>query len=86
MPMIDVKLEKDIQSAAESAIKDNFSKTADADPDFVKALAASIAKAVAGPIVKMLTTEAQVAPGIPVATAGSPAAQSGATTAPGKLM
>lgn len=29
---------------------------------------------------------AQVAPGIPVATAGSPTAQTGATTGPGSLM
>lgn len=43
-----------------------------------------IADAVANAVVQAITTQAQVIipAGIPVATAGSPAAQTGATTAP----
>lgn len=36
-------------------------------------------------IVDTLQMDAQVMPGIPVTTAGSPSAQAGATTAPGKI-
>lgn len=53
--------------------------------DSHKKLAAAISD-IAIDIVECLLKDAQVAPGIPVATAGSPAAQSGTTTAPGKLM
>jgi hypothetical protein len=40
---------------------------------------------VAMDIVDEIQTNAEVTPGIPVATAGSPAAHTGITTAPGKI-
>lgn len=48
-------------------------------------MAKAIAKA-ATPIVLHIVANAQVAPGIPVATAGGPAAQTGASVGPGVLL
>jgi len=47
---------------------------------------AKIAAEIAGVIIDAILTQATVAPGIPVTTAGTPAAQSGATVAPGKIV
>jgi hypothetical protein len=47
---------------------------------------AKIAAEVAGVIIDAILTQATVAPGIPVTTAGSPAAQTGATVAPGRIV
>jgi hypothetical protein len=47
---------------------------------------AKIAGDIAQAIIEAILTQAEVAPGIPVTTAGSPAAQSGATVAPGKIL
>lgn len=52
--------------------------------DTAKQDAANLALATG--IVNFLLASAQVAPGIPVATAGGPTAQTGATTAPGTLI
>jgi hypothetical protein len=47
---------------------------------------AKIAAEIAGVIIEAIQTQAEVAPGIPVTTAGSAAAQTGATVAPGKIL
>lgn len=47
---------------------------------------ASAVSDIAVDIVTEIQSNAQVVPGIPVATVGSPSAQSGATTGPGKIM
>jgi hypothetical protein len=47
---------------------------------------AKIAADIAQAIIEAILAQAEVAPGIPVTTAGSPAAQSGATVAPGKII
>lgn len=44
-----------------------------------------LSTAIAAAVQQYLLTNVTVIPGIPVATAGGPAAQVGATTAPGKL-
>jgi hypothetical protein len=41
--------------------------------------------AIAEAVIEHFLAEAVIAPGIPVATAGSPSAQTGATTGPGSL-
>ena len=81
MPMVPMKLKKDIEDILVSALGREFSAEAEADPDGHKKMAAAISD-IAIPIVMMLLSDAQVAPGIP--TAGSPAAQ--VTTAPGMLL
>ncbi len=81
MPMVPTKLKSDIEAILVSALTRELGPEAAADPSSHKKLAAAISD-IAIPIVTMLLTEAQVAPGIP--TAGSPAAQ--ATVAPGKLL
>lgn len=81
MPMVPSKLKQDIEAILVSALTRELAAEAGADPSSHKKLAAAISD-IAIPIVTMLLTEAQVAPGIP--TAGSPAAQ--VTTAPGKLL
>lgn len=54
-------------------VEDSWKKLADALSD------------IAIDLVQEITTKAQVLPGIPVATAGSPAAQSGSTVGPGQI-
>ena len=53
--------------------------------DVIAAGAAAFA-AVAGPAITTYIKTANVVPGIPVATAGSPAAQTGVTTGPGVII
>ena len=55
------------------------------DPGNASAIDAAQALALAEAIVEHIQAAAQVLPGIPVATAGSPSAQTGATTAPGVI-
>jgi len=88
MPIVAASLKAKMETRILNELKKAFSADGAASPDAQKNWAA-IAKAVsasAEDICAMLLTEAQVAPGIPVATAGSPAAQTGATTSPGKLL
>lgn len=61
---------------------DGYSPVAE---EFLQKLASAISD-IAADIVDEMHTNAQIAPGIPVATAGSPAAQTGATTGPGKIL
>jgi hypothetical protein len=58
----------------DSQVDAQWSKMADAISD------------IAMDIVTELTTKAQVAPGIPVVTNGSPTTQAGATVSPGKII
>ena len=55
------------------------------DPGNAAAIDAAQTLALAEAIVEHIQTTAQVMPGIPVATTGSPSAQTGATTAPGVI-
>lgn len=75
------------KTSMKSAIESAFKKAKDAgavdgaDPDaIISALAGDIASAVDSYVTSIKVI---VNPGIPVATAGSPAAQVGATTGPG---
>lgn len=88
MPIVEPKIAKTLQTALMSELKSAFAgpNAPDDSMDSHAKLAEAISKAVAKVIANLLLTEVQVAPGIPVATAGSPAAQTGATTAPGKLL
>jgi uncharacterized ferredoxin-like protein len=58
-------------------------------PDPTAAITAAdlqkIMKGIAAAIVTEITSNGQVAMGIPVSTTGGPAAQTGSTTAPGKI-
>ncbi len=56
------------------------------DPNNADAMADATALAIAEAVVEHIKQAAQVAPGIPVATAGSPSAQTGSTTAPGVIL
>jgi hypothetical protein len=87
MPIIAPKLKKAIEDACfsslESSFKDNI-KDIKGGEKYLKKLAKAMSEC-AGPICDMLSSEVLVAPGSPVVTAGSPAAQTGTITAPGKL-
>ena len=88
MPIVEAKIASAMEAAIMSELSSAFAGP-DAPPDGAdsnKKLAAAVAKGVAKILAQTLLADAQVSPGIPVATAGSPAAQTGATTAPGKLM
>lgn len=85
-------LKQKMQARIISALAREFKEEMKANPEAQKAhkkMAAAISD-IAMDIVTMLLSEVQVqvTPGIAVATVGSPAAQTGATTAPGmgKLM
>ncbi len=54
--------------------------------DTVIAAGAAAFAGVAGPAITAYIQSATVVPGIPVATAGSPSAQAGATTGPGVII
>jgi hypothetical protein len=88
MPMVDAKLQQALETRILNGFKAEFADMAKDNPDAEKfwKKQAKVIAAIAIDLVLFLQTDAQVAPGIPVVTAGSPAAQSGATTSPGKLM
>lgn len=75
-PLILSKLQEKFPEAAQ------FSEQASQQQKLSQALAEGIAEA----LVPYLLSNAQVAPGIAVATAGGPTAQVGATTSPGMLI
>jgi hypothetical protein len=56
------------------------------DKGTVIAAGAAAFAAIAGPAITTYIQSATVVPGIPVATAGSPSAQVGATTGPGVIL
>lgn len=82
MPLIAAKIKKEMEAAIMAALTSEFAAEGGADPSSHKKIAAGVAAGVAEVLVKALTTEAQVLPGIP--TAGSPAAQT--SVGPGKIM
>ena len=87
MPLVAAKMQKDMESRLQSAFSQVFQEEIAKNPEAKKGhdkMAKAIAQ-IAIDIVTAITTSAQVNPGIPVTTAGSPAAQSGATTAPGTI-
>jgi len=55
-------------------------------PADVKAACVSLWQKIATEITNHIAANAEVPPGIAVSTAGSPTAQTGATTAPGKVV
>lgn len=82
------KLKKALEARIIAAMAREFKEEIAINNDAAKAhrrMAAALSD-IAMDIVMMLLSEVQVAPGIPVATAGSPAAQAGSTTSPGKLL
>lgn len=74
--LVPATLAADIESALATAFADNGDNPGAAQKKLANALATAIDKYI---------KTAQVNPGIAVATAGSPTAQTGATTAPGTL-
>lgn len=70
-------------------LSDGSDDTKDLNPDRVidagATAGAAAFTAIAGPAITAYIKSATVLPGIPVATAGSPAAQTGATTGPGVI-
>lgn len=88
MAIVAPKLKKDIEAAVLSALMSEFSEELainDKAMENHQKMAKAISE-VGTVIAQMLLTEVQVSAGIPVQTAGSPAAQSGVTVAPGKLI
>lgn len=88
MPIVEAKVSSDLKAAITQELKSALT-TKDSPSDIAAShakLAEAIARAVAKVICSLLLKDTQVAAGIAVATAGSPAAQTGATTAPGKLV
>jgi hypothetical protein len=88
MPIVAAKLKAELELRVYNGLKQAFAAdgkdNAEADASWQKT-----AKAISGiaeDICNMLLLEVQVAPGIAVTTAGSPAAQAGSTVAPGKLL
>jgi hypothetical protein len=82
MALVIPKIQKDMEAAIVAALKTEFAKEGSADTTSHKRLAAAIAKGVTQVIIKALTTDAQVMPGI--ATAGSQSAQT--TISSGKIV
>jgi hypothetical protein len=84
---LQTKMSKEMVSALDSAFGAGEKQSKDYRKKFCDALAKACAKTVVDHIMQMGevngTCTVTVVPGIPVATAGSPAAQTGATTGPG---
>ncbi len=83
-PAIKQQAEAQLLTAFAREFKDVYAANPGAAADHKK-MAAAISDIILT-IVTAIQTQAQVAPGIPVATAGSPAAQTGATVAPGMIL
>ena len=88
MAIIAATLKAKMETRIYNGLKAAFAADGKGNPEAEKnwQKQAKVMAAIAEDICEMLLTSVQVAPGIPVAVAGSPAAQSGATTAPGKLI
>jgi hypothetical protein len=76
-------LKGDILNLLKAPINDNETTQQD---DFAEKLSEAISASGASAVQSYLQSNVKVSPGIAVATAGSPAAQTGATTAPGTLI
>lgn len=92
MALVASSMKAAFQSTIEAGLKRVFaSEMAQAQgyPAIAEAQWAKLADAlsdIATDIVTQITTNAQVVAGIPVTTVGSPTTQTGATTAPGKII
>ena len=92
MPLVSASIKAKFKDTIYAGLKREFSPAlskGDGYPgvadEFLMKLASAISD-IAADIVDERHSNAQIAPGIPVATAGSPAAQTGATTGPGKIL
>lgn len=88
MPLIAPVIKQKAKTAALNILKSKNAANGKDNPQADKtheAVAEAISAAIEV-VINSILTEAQIAPGIPVTTAGSPAAQAGATTAPGKII
>lgn len=86
--LIGSKLKKTMEARLIAALTREMESELSANPAAAashRKLAAAISD-IALDIIDCLLSDAQIAPGIPVATVGGPTAQSGTTTAPGKLV
>ena len=77
MALVIPAIQKEMEAAIAAALTTQFSKEGPADPSSHQKTAAAIAQGVTQVLIKALTTQAQVLPGIP--TGGGP------TTAPGVI-
>lgn len=92
MPMNPANLQSKIKTTIYEGLKAQFNDSAskgdgytqEADQQWQK-MAEAISY-IALDIVAEIQSNAMVVPGIPVATAGSPVAQTGATTGPGRIL
>jgi hypothetical protein len=84
---LETKMSKEMVSALDSAFGAGVKESAEYRKKFCDAIAKACAKTVVDHIKQMGEVNGScsvtIVPGIPVATAGSPAAQTGATTGPG---
>lgn len=92
MPMVPLVLKSKMKQTIYNGLKQQFSSAAakgSGFPAVADEFWLKLADAISGiatDIVTEIVTNAEVSPGIPVVTAGSPSAQAGATTAPGKIL
>jgi hypothetical protein len=73
MALIIPAIQKEMEAAIMAALVTQFAKEGTADPSSHQKIAAAVAQGVTQVLIKAITTQAQVLPGIP--TAGSPASQ-----------
>lgn len=81
MALVIPAIQKEMEAAIMGALTSQFAKEGGADPSSHQKIAAAVAEGVTQVLIKALTTQAQVLPGI--ATAGSPAAQT--SVSPGMI-
>jgi len=86
MPLQGSEMKARFQATIHAGLARVFASDTDSQADPSWAKIADAISDIAMDIVTEITTNAQVVPGIPVATAGSPVAQSGATTGSGKII
>lgn len=84
MPMIPALIKKTVEAKVFAALQQEFADSQSSDPGVVQSWQkqAKVASVIAEALVEVLQTQAEIAPGIPVATSGGP----GATTGPGKIL
>lgn len=81
MPLVGAAMKAKFKKTIEAGLAKNFPN----EPKESWGQLADAISDIAMDIVEEITTNAEVSPGISVATTGGPAAQSGATIAPGKI-
>lgn len=88
MPLIIPVIKQLVETKVLAAYQREFGDLQGNNPEAIASWQkqAKIAAEIADVIIEAIQTQAEVAPGIPVTTAGSPAAQTGATVAPGKIL